>query len=101
MACDSAPGKVFNLGATEEITILELADRIRVATRSESPTQVVPYEEAYEEGFEDMRRRVPDIERIRTAIGWEPRHSLDEILRDVIEFERSGRPDAAEVGAPV
>ena len=60
----------------------------------------MPYDEAYEEGFEDMRRRVPDIDRIRATIGWQPEHSLEQILRDVIEFERSGQPDATEVGAP-
>jgi UDP-glucose 4-epimerase len=101
MVCDSAPGRVFNLGSTEEVTILELADRIRSATGSESETQMVPYDKAYEEGFEDMPRRVPDVERIREAIGWEPQYAIDEILRHVIEFERSGQPDAAQVGAPV
>ena len=99
MACDSAPGGVFNLGSTEEVTILELADRILAATESTSEVHLVPYEEAYDEGFEDMRRRVPDIGRVQAAIGWQPDHSLDEILRDVIEFERNGRPDATEVGA--
>ena len=56
----------------------------------------MPYDEAYEEGFEDMRRRVPDIERIGQLIGWHPQRSLDEILDDVIEFERSGQPNAAD-----
>jgi UDP-glucose 4-epimerase len=100
MDCDSAAGRVFNLGSTEEITILELAERIRAATGSASAVQLVPYDDAYGEGFEDMSRRVPDIDRIQAAIGWQPQQSLDEILHDVIEFERSGQPNAAELGAP-
>jgi len=101
MGSDRAVGRVFNIGSTDEITIRALADRIRAATGSASEIQLVPYEEAYGEGFEDMRRRVPDIERIQAAIGWRPERTLEDILRDVIEFERSGQPDATEVGAPV
>jgi len=100
MLCDSAAGRVFKLGSTEEITILELADRIREATGSESEIHLVPYDKAYEEGFEDMSRRVPDLERIQAAIGWRPQRSLDDVLRDVIEFERSGQPSDVELGVP-
>ena len=60
----AAVGEVFNIGSTEEITILELAERVRSACESESEIRLVPYEEAYEAGFEDMRRRIPDIAKI-------------------------------------
>ena len=101
MGSERAFGRVFNIGSTDEVTIRALADRIRAATGYASEIQFVPYEEAYGEGFEDMRRRVPDIERIRAAIGWRPERTLEDILRDVIGFQRSGQPDTTEVGAPV
>ncbi len=82
-------GQVFNVGSQEEISMLALAERVRVMTGSESDIQVVPYDEAYEEGFEDMPRRYPDIEKIRSAIDWNPTRSLDEILKDVMSFHQS------------
>jgi len=88
VAHPGAVGRVFNLGATEEITILDLAHRIRHLTGSRSEIVFVPYDEAYARGFEDMRRRVPDITRVRELIGWQPRRTLDEILRSVIEDQR-------------
>jgi UDP-glucose 4-epimerase len=78
-------GEVFNIGADEEITILELARKVKEATASASEITRVPYHEAYEEGFEDMARRMPDITKIREALGWEPTKSLEEILADVID----------------
>jgi UDP-glucose 4-epimerase len=86
---DAAHGEVFNIGAHEEISMLALADRVREMTNSDSEIHVIPYDEAYEEGFEDMPRRVPDTAKIATAIGWEPTRSLDEILTDVIAFHQS------------
>ncbi len=77
-------GEVFNVGSTEEVTIMELAERVRNASRSDSEIVTVPYEEAYAEGFEDMLRRVPDISKLEQAIGWKPTHDLDAILADVI-----------------
>jgi len=85
---EQAPGRVFNIGATDEVTILELAERIKDKVQSDSPIELVPYEEAYPPGFEDMRRRVPSIDRIRELIGWQPTRSLDELLDDVIAYER-------------
>ena len=82
-------GEVYNVGTTQEISILQLADRVRELTGSSSGLQFVPYAIAYEENFEDMPRRVPSIEKIGRAIGWEPEHSLDEILLSVIEYVRS------------
>jgi UDP-glucose 4-epimerase len=80
-----APGNVFNIGSTEEITILELAERVRAMTGSSSPIVFVSYDEAYEEGFEDMPRRVPDISKIGALIGYRPVTTLDETLQSVID----------------
>jgi UDP-glucose 4-epimerase len=76
---------VFNIGSTEEISVDDLALRVKVITGSESPIIHVPYEEAYAPGFEDMRRRVPDVSRVGALLGWHPHHSLDEILHSVAE----------------
>ncbi|HVL30933.1 MAG TPA: GDP-mannose 4,6-dehydratase [Solirubrobacteraceae bacterium] len=89
LAGDAAHGEVFNIGSQEEISMLALADRVREMTTSDSEIQVIPYDEAYEEGFEDMPRRYPDTSKIAAAIGWEPTRSLDEILSDVISFHQS------------
>jgi UDP-glucose 4-epimerase len=81
----NAPGKVFNLGSDEEISILGLAERVKRLTCSESRIQLVPYHEAYEPGFEDMARRVPDLSRIGQLIGYRPTKTLDEILLAIAE----------------
>jgi UDP-glucose 4-epimerase len=82
---EAAVGQVFNIGNDrEEITILELARRVKERTRSGSEIALLPYDQAYEEGFEDMQRRVPDLGKIRGLIGYEPRVHLDEILDRVI-----------------
>jgi len=86
-----AVGQVFNIGSNEEVTILELAERVKELTKSDSEITFVPYSEAYEEGFEDMPRRVPDISKVGALVGFRPRMSLDGILQSVIEFH-SGRP---------
>jgi len=83
-----AVGQVFNIGSTEEVTIRELAERVITATESKSKIVYVPYEEAYAPGFEDMRRRVPDLAKIRNLIGYAPRYTLEDTLRRVILFER-------------
>jgi len=85
---EAAVGQVFNLGSNEEVTINELAERVRKITGSSSEIVRVPYEKAYEEGFEDMPRRVPSLERIAALIGYRPKTSLDEIISRVAEFER-------------
>ena len=84
-----AVGQVFNVGATEEITIRDLAERVIRLTGSESEIAMVPYDEAYAPGFEDMQRRVPSIEKLAGLIGYRPVHSLDDTLRRVIEWERA------------
>lgn len=84
-----AIGEIFNLGSTQEVTIEQLAQRIVAMTGSRSPIQFVPYEEAYEAGFEDMRRRVPDTSKVRALLGFAPDSSLDEVLEDVIAHFRA------------
>ncbi len=84
-------GQVFNIGSNEEVTILELAERIKGLTNSDSEIVFIPYDEAYEEGFEDMPRRVPDITKIDAHVGFKPEMKLDGILQSVIEYQ-SGRP---------
>ena len=86
-----ASGQVFNVGNDEEVSILELAERVRERTGSESSIEVVPYTEVYGEGFEDMERRVPDTTRLRELTGWQPRHDLDAILGRLIDFEAAPR----------
>ncbi len=84
----AAVGEVFNIGNGQEVTILELAERVKAITKSLSPIVKIPYDEAYEKGFEDMPRRVPDLTKIRRLVGYEPRVSLDEILKRVVEYFR-------------
>jgi nucleoside-diphosphate-sugar epimerase len=84
-----AIGQVINIGHTEEITMRALAERVRSLTGSTSSIRLVPYDEAYESGFEDMPRRLPDLSKIQSMIGYRPRFSLDDILVHVIEYFRS------------
>jgi UDP-glucose 4-epimerase len=78
-----AVGQVVNIGSTDEVSILELARRVVARLDSRSQIALIPYEQAYGKGFEDMARRVPDISRVGALIGWTPQHSLDDIIRDV------------------
>ncbi len=79
-------GEVFNIGSQEEVTIHELAKKVKTMTKSESEIVFVPYQEAYEEGFEDMPRRVPDTTKIANLIGYQPTLGLEQILQRVIDF---------------
>jgi len=83
-------GEVFNIGSDNEIEIRQLAERVIDMTGSPSEITLVPYDVAYEEGFEDMQRRIPDTTKINERIGWRPTRSLDEILTDVIDEHRAG-----------
>ena len=83
-----ALGEIFNLGSQQEISIRDLAQRIIELTGTSSGVQYIPYEEAYEAGFEDMRRRVPDTSKVRALLGYSPDSNLDDILNDVIAHFR-------------
>jgi nucleoside-diphosphate-sugar epimerase len=99
---EQAVGEVFNIGSNQEVTIGDLAKVVKELTNSESEIVLVPYDEAYEEGFEDMPRRVPDISKVNRQIGFQPKMDLEGILKTVIEFhsgqqppERHSKADAA------
>jgi UDP-glucose 4-epimerase len=96
-----ALGRVVNIGRPEEVSIGALARRVVELTGSASPVRLVPYGEAYEEGFEDMRRRVPDIGRARALIGFDPVMDLDTILRSVIGHETAGSPELTDAAMGV
>jgi UDP-glucose 4-epimerase len=81
-----AVGQVFNIGSNEEVSIMELAKRVKELTESGSEIVCIPYDEAYEEGFEDMPRRVPDITKVNQMVGFRPEMQLDGILKRVIDF---------------
>jgi UDP-glucose 4-epimerase len=83
--CEEAVGQIFNIGGTQEITIQKLAEKIKRMTSSSSKIQCIPYDQAYEYGFEDMRRRLPMIARLRNVIGFQPKYSLDDTLKSIIE----------------
>jgi UDP-glucose 4-epimerase len=83
-----AIGGVFNVGNTDEVSIRELAERVKTLSGSQSTIQYVPYDEAYEAGFEDMPRRVPDISKIRDLVGYQPKLELNDIIKTVIEHIR-------------
>jgi len=82
MNTPKARGEVVNIGASDEVTILELAKRVKKILKSDSDIKLVPYDEAYSDGFEEMARRVPSLEKAKRLIGYAPKHSLDECIRD-------------------
>ena len=83
-----AVGQVFNIGSEQEVTIMDLAKMVRDVARSSSEITLVPYDQAYEEGFEDMGRRVPDLSKIRNLIGYKPTVDLPNIVAQVVEYYR-------------
>ena len=90
IALDEKPeaiGEVFNIGNTESVSINELAALVLAVTSSDSEIVRIPYEEAYESGFEDMRRRMPDTSKIHALTGWQPELNLDQIIREVQAYE--------------
>jgi UDP-glucose 4-epimerase len=88
METDKTLGEVYNFGNDHEITITDLAKKVRDMTGGKSEIVYIPYDKAYEVGFEDMHRRVPCIDKVTAAIGWRPTRNLDQILNDVIDFYR-------------
>ncbi|MDD3045550.1 MAG: GDP-mannose 4,6-dehydratase, partial [Candidatus Delongbacteria bacterium] len=92
ISCEKAIGGVFNIGNTCNITIRELAELVIARLGSSSEIESIPYEKAYEKGFEDMLHRKPDISAVDSMIGWKPEKSLEEIIADVAAFiKKSGR----------
>lgn len=83
-----AIGEVINIGSSEEVSILELAEKVRAQANSTSEIRLIPYDEAYETGFEDFRRRVPSIEKIDRLVGWQPTTSLEETIQQILDYER-------------
>lgn len=91
MRSDAADGEIFNIGSTQELTMNELAELVRRKTRSRSPIQHISYEAAYDIGFEDMRRRVPDVSKLKRLIGFVPKMSIGRILdRILADLRRKG-----------
>ena len=88
LKCSGACGEIFNVGGNDEISIEDLARRVKETLQSRSPIVYIPYGEAYEEGFEDMQRRLPDIRKIAELTGYSPKHDLQEIILDVAAFQR-------------
>lgn len=88
MEVDHTVGEVYNVGSQQEVSMLDLAHRVRELTGSSSEIMFMPYEEAYGENFEDMPRRVPSLDKIRDAIGWQPTIGLDQTLESVIQYHR-------------
>jgi UDP-glucose 4-epimerase len=86
LKCPEAVGEVINIGGMEEISIKDLAVRIKTLARSKSEIKFVPYDEAYTKDFEDMQRRVPSLEKIKSLTGWEPTTNLDKIIESVIDY---------------
>ena len=89
MDSPATAGEIYNVGSTERVTILELAERVRALTESGSDVRFIPYDEVYGQGIEDMLHRQPSIKKIGAAIGWAPGRSLDAILADVVAEQRS------------
>jgi len=83
---ERAVGEVFNIGSNQEISIMDLAKTVKELTNSESEIVLIPYDEAYEEGFEDMPRRIPDISKVNAQVGFQPEMTLEGILKSVIDF---------------
>jgi UDP-glucose 4-epimerase len=88
MAAEHAVGGIFNIGVEEEISMLDLAEKIKARSGSTSEVRLIPYQEAYGGGFEDMERRQPNIQRIADTVGWRPTRSLDDIIDETIAYHR-------------
>jgi UDP-glucose 4-epimerase len=92
IAAEGSVGEIFNVGSDHEITINALAELVREMTESQSEIVHIPYDQAYADGFEDMRRRIPDLTKLRRFTGHVPGNGIREILRDVIESMRASVP---------
>jgi len=92
MALDKTVGEIFNLGNTQEVSMNALAEKIIAASGSRSKIKHIPYVEAYGEGFEDMERRIPNINKAREWFGFSPRDTLDQIISTVVDEKRTELP---------
>jgi len=99
MECDAAVGEVVNLGNPNELSIQELAEKVIEVTGSKAGIDYIPYDQAYEEGFEDMQRRVPDISKITALTGYKPKVSIEESLRLTCGWFRAQRVEQARASA--
>jgi UDP-glucose 4-epimerase len=102
MALDAAVGEVFNIGATQEVSIRALAEQVRAEAGSRSEIVLLPYSEVYAAGFEDMMRRVPDVSKLERVTGFRPQTSLEVIIRDVVDDQRArlaARADGARLAS--
>ncbi|MGA2810738.1 MAG: GDP-mannose 4,6-dehydratase [Candidatus Acidiferrum sp.] len=97
MDTDKSVGEVINVGNTEEVTIAELAQRVKRLTASSSPIEYIPYDKAYEPGFEDMMRRVPCVDKLQALTGFRPQTSLEDIIGRVTTFFRATQRPAAKM----
>lgn len=86
MECQSAVGEVINIGGTEEVSIKYLAEKIKELTASKSEIKLIPYDDVYTKDFEDMQRRVPSIEKLKTLVEWKPTAGMEQIIRHVVEY---------------
>ena len=86
MDSDKAIGQVFNVGNNQQISIMDLAKKVIEITNSSSKIEKIAYEDAYPDGFEDIQRRVPDISKIKSVLGWSPKIGLDQIIKDIAAF---------------
>jgi UDP-glucose 4-epimerase len=98
MLAERSYGEVYNVGSSEEITMRDLALKVIALTRSDSDISLIPYDEVFQDGFEDMYRRVPDTGKVCELIGWQAERSLDEIILDVAEHHREASELTAAVG---
>jgi UDP-glucose 4-epimerase len=87
---DQVDGEVYNIGSGQEVTIEQLAQTVKARTNSPSEIVFIPYDKAYEVGFEDMRRRVPDVSKIRAAVGWQPTTSLETTIDQIVAYFQNG-----------
>jgi UDP-glucose 4-epimerase len=94
MACPAAAGRVFNLGSDQPVTIRELAEAVAGAVDPGLAIEHIPYAQAYAPGFEDIRCRVPDLTRVRNTVGYRPRLTLEDVVREVVAWKRDVRPVA-------
>jgi UDP-glucose 4-epimerase len=98
MDAHSASGEIFNVGSSERIRVIDLAERVIALTESDSDIKFIPYDRVYGQGIEDMLHRAPAIEKVGNAIGWTPQHDLDRILADVVAHQRAAVATAPTSG---